>query len=72
MLREKWARIRVALQAKPNCKAIEGFLWTTIFSTSTTLLSTKKPDTFVSGFASSGNWTRTSDLRVMSQMLMNS
>ncbi len=37
----------------------------------TSILKNKKPDTKVSGFFSSGNWTRTSDLRVMSYFINN-
>ncbi len=51
---------------KTNCFAVRLFLWISFVRTSTTTKSIKKPVSFETGFASSGDWTRTSDLRVMS------
>jgi len=43
--------------SKTNCHAIIGFFVVKSFSASTTLLTTKKPVSKETGFASSGNWT---------------
>ena len=55
-----------ALLAKPNSFAIYFLLFKILKCKHYEFLTTKKPFSFLKGFPSSGSWTRTSDLWVMS------
>ncbi len=52
--------------SKTNCYAIVGFCMPKVLVRALHFCPQKKPVSFETGFTSSGNWTRTSDLRVMS------